>query len=73
MPGYWPVRQRALVNLKSGKGFRGVLWAKRGPLLILRDVTVRFEDGQTRELDGEIVIERTQVEFIQLIPAEVSP
>jgi hypothetical protein len=72
VPGYWPVRRRALVNLTTGKAFRGVLWAKRGPLLILRDA-VLIENGQQVPLDGEVVIERPQVEFIQLIPAEVGP
>jgi hypothetical protein len=62
----WPVRRRALVNLTSGAAFDAVLWAKRGPLLVLRDVTLLEPDAEPATLDGEIVVERDRVSFIQV-------
>lgn len=60
------VRRRVIVNL-ADKAFNGVLWAKRGPLLVLRDVQLLEAGRQPQTVDGEIVIERTRVEFMQVL------
>jgi hypothetical protein len=54
-----------VVNL-ADKAFAGVLWAKRGPLLVLRDVTLMQHGAADTPLDGEVVLERSKVEFIQV-------
>lgn len=59
------VRKRVIVNL-ADKAFEGVLWAKRGPLLVLRDATLMQHGAQDTSLDGEVVVERSRVEFIQV-------
>lgn len=58
------VRRRVVVNL-ADKAFDGVLWAKRGPLLVLRDVTLMEPGAEPQKLDGKVIVERRQVEFIQ--------
>lgn len=60
------VRKRVVVNL-ADKAFRGVLWAKRGPLLVLRDAELLEAGRETQRVDGEIVVERRQVEFMQVL------
>lgn len=60
------VRRRVLVNLRSGTAFSGVLWAQRGPLLVLRGATVHAGADAT-PVDGEIVVERSEVDYIQLL------
>ncbi|MEU0808788.1 hypothetical protein [Streptomyces sp. NPDC005970] len=60
------VRKRVVVNLAE-RAFRGVLWAKRGPLLVLRDVDLLEAGREPQRVDGEIVVERSQVEFIQVL------
>ncbi|WP_411102452.1 hypothetical protein [Streptomyces sp. cmx-4-9] len=60
------VRKRVIVNL-ADKAFRGILWAQRGPLLVLRDAEL-LEPGRVgQRMDGEVVIERHQVEFTQVL------
>jgi hypothetical protein len=59
------LRKRVVVNL-ADKAFAGVLWAKRGPLLVLRDATLMQHGAADTPLDGEVVIERSKVEFIQV-------
>lgn len=59
------LRRRVVVNL-ADKAFAGVLWAKRGPLLVLRDVTLMQHGAADTPLDGEVVLERSKVEFIQV-------
>lgn len=62
-------RRSVIVSLTTGKAFRGVLWAKRGPLLVLRNANLLAEDGPEGgvPMDGEVVVERSVVEFIQVL------
>ncbi|WP_405848142.1 hypothetical protein OG211_12380 [Streptomyces niveus] len=62
------VRKRVVVNL-ADKAFDGVLWAKRGPLLVLRDARLLEAGREPQRIDGEIVIERSRVEFMQVLAA----
>jgi hypothetical protein len=62
------VRRRVVVNL-ADKAFSGVLWARRGPLLVLRDVQLLEVARPPQPIDGEIVIERARVEFVQVLAA----
>lgn len=57
--------RRIIVNLSSGRAFEGVLWAKRGPLLVLREAVLLEPGADPVDVDGEIVIERRRIEFIQ--------
>jgi hypothetical protein len=60
------VRKRVVVNQKE-RAFRGVLWAQRGPLLVLRDAELLEAGREPQRVDGEVVIERHQVEFTQVL------
>ncbi|PWG13900.1 hypothetical protein DF268_08495 [Streptomyces sp. V2] len=60
------VRKRVVVNL-ADKAFSGILWAKRGPLLVLRDVEILEAGRVPQPVDGEVVIERARVEFTQVL------
>lgn len=62
----WPVHRRALVNLEDGRAFDAVLFDQRGPLLILRNATLHEPGEDPVTLDGEVVIERIKVSFIQV-------
>lgn len=61
------LRRRAIVTLVTGRAFEGVIWAKHGPLLVLRDVAM-LEHGRRVPLDGEVVVERPRIEFVQVAP-----
>lgn len=60
------VRRRVVVNL-TDKAFRGVLWAQRGPLLVLRDAELLEAGRDPQRVDGEVVVERSRVEFTQVL------
>lgn len=62
------IAQSLLVNLKTDKAFSGVLWDDTRDLLVLRNVTMH-EHGTDTEMDGEVVIERVNIDFIQKLPA----
>lgn len=61
------MRRRVVVSLKSGNGFRGVCYRKRGSLLTLKDVTGLDEHSQERPVDGEVVVLRENIDYIQVI------
>lgn len=64
-------RRRVLVNLKTDKAIAGVLWAKRGNLLVLRNAELLEGGRPPVKLDGEVVFERSNVDFLQVVaPAE---
>ena len=60
------VRHRVVVNTPE-RAFNGIMWAQRGPLLVLRDVEMHEPGAQPQQLDGEVVVERSRVEFIQIV------
>lgn len=63
------IRRRVVVNLVTGTAIAGVLLKRSGPLLVLADATVFPRDGVESKVDGEVVVERSQVEFVQAMPA----
>ncbi len=61
------VRRRVIVNLKSNKAFAGLLWAQRGPLLILKDAQLLEGGREATRVDGEVIVERSNVDFVQVL------
>jgi hypothetical protein len=62
----WPICERVLVNLEDGRAFDAVLFAVRGPLLVLRDARLIEPGTDPVSVDGEVLIERPKVMFIQV-------
>lgn len=62
------LRRRVLVNLKTGRALRGVLWARAGRYVVLKDVEL-FEPGRTQAqaVTGEVVVEESNVDFVQVL------
>jgi hypothetical protein len=59
-------RHDVLVNLKSGKAFRGILWTLGARYVVLRQAQLMHE-GHTVPIDGEVIVERRDVEFYQVV------
>lgn len=60
------VRRRVLVQLDTGRALIGTLWSTKAHRVVLKDVELLEPgtDGPTR-MDGDVVIERARVEYIQ--------
>jgi len=63
----YPTMRRVIVNTKTERAFRGVLWRKRWGYLVLRDAQMLKPRGETVPIDGEVVIERGNVDFMQVL------
>jgi len=58
-----------IVNLKDDSAIQGVLWSARGPWLVVRQpVLLREGKSDATTVDGEVVIHRENVSFIQVVP-----
>lgn len=64
--------RRVIVNLVSDPdhAVSGVLWDTRGTWLVLRDAAVLQSDGRATPMDGELVVDRRNIAFVQ-VPAAV--
>jgi hypothetical protein len=64
------VRARVVVNLNSGQAVTGVLWARRGRTLVVRDAAI-VEPGRRDPIpaDGDVLVDREQVAFVQRVGA----
>jgi hypothetical protein len=56
-----------VVNTRTDRAFRGVLWRKAWGYLVLRNAELVKAGGETVPMDGEVVIEAANVDFIQVL------
>ena len=63
----YPELRRVVVNTKTDRAFRGVLWRKRGGYLVLRNAEMIKAGGAAVQMDGELVIDAANVDFIQVL------
>lgn len=67
------VHRRVIVNLVTGRAVEGVLVSQRGPLLCVKDARLLEPGNDPQPVDGEVIVERSQVDFIQALCREVGP
>ena len=63
------LRRRVLVNLKTGKAVSGVLWTRSRRSLVLKDPVLHQDRTDPVRLDGEVLIDAVNVDFVQVLPA----
>lgn len=61
------ISRQVSVSTKTGKAIAGVLVYQRGPLLILKDARLLEAGRAPVGLDGDVLIERSNVDFVQVI------
>lgn len=67
----YPERYKVLVSLKTAdddRGIRGVLWEEGERFLILKGATFEREKMAPIAIDGDCVIYRENVLFLQVLP-----
>jgi len=63
----YPELKTVLLTTKSDRTFRGVLWRRRRGYLVLRQAEMLKGKGEATPIAGELVVERANVDFIQVI------
>ena len=64
---FYPVKKSVIVNTKSDRSFRGILWRKSWGYLVLKNAEMLKAKGETVLMDGELVIPAANVDFIQVV------
>lgn len=59
------IRRRVLVSLVDGKAFDGVLWARKGRLIVLRDARLIEPGAEPVPVDGDLLVDRDRIDFVQ--------
>lgn len=57
-----------IVNLTDGSAIQGVLWNSRGAWLTIRDAKLLVANTSPQPIDGEAVVYRDRVSFVQVLP-----
>lgn len=65
-PGY-PYRQTVIVNLKTGRSLRGVLWQRTAGFLVLKQAALLRPRESPLPMDGEVLVPFDDVEFMQVV------
>jgi len=63
----YPVKRRVIVNTKSGKAFRGILWKETLDFIVLKQAELLRSGSEVVGMDGEIVIYKTDIDFMQVL------
>jgi len=63
----YPCLRQVIVNTRTDRAFRGVLWARTGNYLVLRNAELLKGKGEIAPVGGEIVIDVSNVDFIQVM------
>lgn len=63
----YPAYRKGLVNLKSGSALRGIIWRRRRGYVILRQAALLRPRESPVAMDGEVMIYREDVDFIQVV------
>ena len=63
----YPTCHKAIVNLKSSTTLRGVIWRRRGGYLVLRQAELLCPREAPMAMDGEVLVFRADVDFIQVV------
>lgn len=66
-PGY-PVRRTVIVNLPDEQAIRGVLWETTPEHLVLKGAELLQAKIGPTAMDGDVVVYRSRVAWIQVVP-----
>ena len=63
----YPCLRQVVVNTKTDRAFRGVLWDRQGDYLVLRNTEMLRGRGEVTPMDGDVVIDKDNIDFIQVV------
>lgn len=63
----YPVKRKVIVNTKTGKAFRGILWRRSFGLLVLKQAELLTSGREVVGMDGDVVVQKENVDFMQVL------
>lgn len=65
---FYPVKRKVIVNTKTGKAFKGILWRRAFGYVLLKNTQALKGGGEAVAVDGEVFVYKRDVDFIQVLP-----
>ena len=63
---WYGILRQVIVNTKTDKAFRGVIWKKTKDCIVLKNAEWLSVDGAMK-IDGELIIFISEIDFIQAV------
>ena len=60
------MKREVIVHTQSGRSFRGVLWRRYGPWIVLRQASL-ITGNDTADLEGDVWVDRRNLDFMQVV------
>jgi len=60
------VRREVIINTKSDRSFRGILWSRWFGVFVLKNAQM-LGKGTAIQMDGEVAIMKDNVDFVQVV------
>lgn len=60
------LRRKVIVNLVGDRAISGVLWCRRGGLIVLKQAQLHEPGVDPVPMDGDVLVERSRVDFVQV-------
>ena len=64
--GWYGILRQVIVNTKTDKAFRGVIWKKTKDCIVLKNAEWLSVDG-AKKIEGELIIFISEIDFIQAV------
>ena len=62
------LRRKVIVTLKNNRSVMGVLWARAFGVWTLQKASVESETGKMVPVDGEFIVLRENIQYVQVLP-----
>ena len=63
----YPELREVVVNCKTDTVFKGVVYKRTPKYIIMKNVQLLQQAGEALKIDGEVMIDRANVDFIQVL------
>jgi len=60
------IRREVIINTKSDRSFRGILWSRWFGVFVLKNAQM-LGKGTAIQMDGEVAIMKDNVDFVQVV------
>jgi len=68
MPRFRLWRRKVIITKKDGRSVMGVLWSRGVGIWVLKKAQVESDQGKLIPTDGEVIVLRENIDFVQVLP-----
>lgn len=62
------LRRKVIITRKNDRSIIGILWSRWFGVWTIKQAQVETEKGEIRPADGEVVVLRENIDYVQVLP-----